>query len=169
MSSPAASVHYLITPSPFSLMYLIVLCCYFPTVPHCYLHPDLTQSRFFLPLSDIFTHVRTLPYPCLSSLSYFSLPPLMSSSFSLTCPLPPPLPLFISPCSLYHLTFTYHIRVLVHVVRGDSEDPVGDFIAINQELELFNPKLALKTQVTEMHPCIASDQYALFLHVCACG
>lgn len=37
--------------------------------------------------------------------------------------------------------------MLVHVVRGDSEDPVGDFIAINQELELFNPKLALKTQV----------------------
>ena len=36
----------------------------------------------------------------------------------------------------------------MHVVRGDSEDPVGDFIAINQELELFNPKLALKTQVT---------------------
>ena len=35
----------------------------------------------------------------------------------------------------------------MHVVRGDSEDPVGDFIAINQELELFNPKLALKTQV----------------------
>jgi hypothetical protein len=65
--------------------------------------------------------------------------------------------------SLYDLPFssllTYHLpsflsliafltfRVLVHVVRGDSEDPVGDFIAINQELELFNPKLALKTQV----------------------
>ena len=35
----------------------------------------------------------------------------------------------------------------MHVLRGDSEDPVGDFIAINQELELFNPKLADKLQV----------------------
>ena len=38
-------------------------------------------------------------------------------------------------------------RVIVHVLRGDSEDPLGDFIAINQELELFNPKLADKLQV----------------------
>lgn len=38
-------------------------------------------------------------------------------------------------------------RVLIHVIRGDSEDPLGDFKAINQELELFNPKLANKTQV----------------------
>ena len=35
----------------------------------------------------------------------------------------------------------------MHVIRGDSEDPLGDFRAINQELELFNPKLAKKTQV----------------------
>ena len=41
----------------------------------------------------------------------------------------------------------------MHVVRGDSEDPVGDFIAINQELELFNPKLALKTQVRAIQHC----------------
>ena len=33
------------------------------------------------------------------------------------------------------------------MLRGDSEDPVGDFVAINQELELFNPKLADKLQV----------------------
>lgn len=48
------------------------------------------------------------------------------------------------------LSFLRHVqrcRVLVHVIRGDSEDPLGDFKAINQELELFNPKLALKTQV----------------------
>lgn len=37
--------------------------------------------------------------------------------------------------------------MLVHVVNGDSEDPVGDFRAINQELQLFNPALARKTQV----------------------
>lgn len=41
----------------------------------------------------------------------------------------------------------FMFRVLIHVVKGDSEDPLGDFIAINQELELFNPKLANKTQV----------------------
>lgn len=48
------------------------------------------------------------------------------------------------------LAFLRHVqrcRVLIHVLRGDSEDPVGDFKAINQELELFNPKLANKTQV----------------------
>lgn len=37
--------------------------------------------------------------------------------------------------------------MLVHVIKGDSADPVGDFLAINQELELFNPRLANKTQV----------------------
>jgi GTP-binding protein len=48
------------------------------------------------------------------------------------------------------LSFLRHVqrcRVLIHVLRGDSEDPVGDLVAINQELELFNPKLANKTQV----------------------
>jgi GTPase len=38
-------------------------------------------------------------------------------------------------------------RVLVHVVRGDSVDPVGDYVAILQELELYNPRLLNKTQV----------------------
>ena len=38
-------------------------------------------------------------------------------------------------------------RVIVHVLNGDSTDPIGDFHAINQELELFNPRLANKTQV----------------------
>jgi GTP-binding protein len=37
--------------------------------------------------------------------------------------------------------------VLVHVICGDSDDPLGDFLAINQELELFNPALANRTQV----------------------
>jgi GTP-binding protein len=38
-------------------------------------------------------------------------------------------------------------RVIIHVINGDSEDPVGDFIAINQELSLYNPRLLNKTQV----------------------
>lgn len=48
------------------------------------------------------------------------------------------------------LAFLRHVqrcRVLIHVINGLSEDPIGDFQAINQELELFNPKLAKKTQV----------------------
>lgn len=47
----------------------------------------------------------------------------------------------------FHSLYFFKSRVLVHVVKGDSEDPVGDFVAINQELELFNPRLANKTQV----------------------
>eukprot|EP00887_Chlorella_sp_A99_P002031 scaffold18.g2031.t1 len=37
-------------------------------------------------------------------------------------------------------------RVLVHVVDGTSRDPMGDYRAIRQELELFNPLLASKPQ-----------------------
>ncbi len=51
---------------------------------------------------------------------------------------------------IYHATinlFSLHSRVIVHVLNGDSTDPIGDFHAINQELELFNPRLANKTQV----------------------
>lgn len=46
--------------------------------------------------------------------------------------------------------FLRHIercRVLIHLVSGDAEDPFGDYEAINQELELFSPLLAKKTQV----------------------
>jgi GTP-binding protein len=48
------------------------------------------------------------------------------------------------------IAFLRHIqrcRVLIHVVDGSSPDPIGDFKVINQELELFNPKLLNKTQV----------------------
>lgn len=38
-------------------------------------------------------------------------------------------------------------RVLVHVIDGTSPDPVGDYRAINLELELFNPALRDKPQV----------------------
>jgi GTP-binding protein len=46
--------------------------------------------------------------------------------------------------------FLRHIercRIIIHVVNGDSPDPVGDLVAINQELALFNPELAVKPQV----------------------
>lgn len=38
-------------------------------------------------------------------------------------------------------------RLLVHVVDGTSPDPMGDYRAIRQELELFNPQLAAKPQI----------------------
>ena len=46
--------------------------------------------------------------------------------------------------------FLRHIertRVLIHLLNGLSPDPVGDYEAINQELELFSPALAAKPQV----------------------
>lgn len=33
------------------------------------------------------------------------------------------------------------------MINGDSDDPIGDFHTVNQELLLFNPKLAEKIQV----------------------
>lgn len=52
------------------------------------------------------------------------------------------------------LEFLRHIertRVLVHLLNGDSPDPLGDFEAINQELLLFNPKLAEKPQIVALN------------------
>jgi len=46
--------------------------------------------------------------------------------------------------------FLRHIercRLLIHVVSGDSPDPVGDLLAVNAELALFSPALAAKVQV----------------------
>ncbi|NOZ72362.1 MAG: GTPase ObgE [Chloroflexi bacterium] len=48
------------------------------------------------------------------------------------------------------LTFLRHIertRLLIHVLNGLSPDPLGDYQAINQELELFKPQLAQKPQL----------------------
>ena len=38
-------------------------------------------------------------------------------------------------------------RALVHVIDGTSLDPIGDYTAIRQELELFSPELLAKPQV----------------------
>ena len=38
-------------------------------------------------------------------------------------------------------------RVLIHLLNGLSPDPIGDYVVINQELELFNPTLATKPQI----------------------
>ena len=46
------------------------------------------------------------------------------------------------------LRHTQRCRLLVHVVDGSSPDPVGDYKAIMTELELFNPELLDKPQVS---------------------
>ncbi len=50
--------------------------------------------------------------------------------------------------------FLRHIercKMIIHIVNGDSEDPVGDFKAINRELQLFSPGLAHKPQVVVLN------------------
>ena len=42
-------------------------------------------------------------------------------------------------------------RLLIHLLNGISPDPLGDYQAINQELELFNPALADKPQVVVLN------------------
>jgi GTP-binding protein len=52
------------------------------------------------------------------------------------------------------ISFLRHIertRVLVHLVSGDSPDPIGDFEAINQELRLFKPGLLDKPQLVVLN------------------
>lgn len=52
------------------------------------------------------------------------------------------------------LKFLRHIdrtRVLIHVLNGESPDPLGDFEAINQELELFNPQVLNKPQIVVLN------------------
>ena len=52
------------------------------------------------------------------------------------------------------LDFLRHIertRVLVHLLNGESPDPIGDFEAINQELALFNPQLVDKPQLVVLN------------------
>ena len=50
--------------------------------------------------------------------------------------------------------FLRHIeraKILVHLLDGASPDPIKDFIAINEELALFNPILARKPQVVALN------------------
>ncbi len=56
--------------------------------------------------------------------------------------------------------FLRHIertRLLVHLLNGVSPDPVGDYEAINQELELFNPLLADKPQIVVLNKMDVSE------------
>ncbi len=47
-------------------------------------------------------------------------------------------------------TFLRHIqrtKVLIHLIDGNSKDPLADYSQINSELSLFDPELAKKSQV----------------------
>eukprot|EP00931_Biecheleriopsis_adriatica_P116622 TRINITY_DN92244_c0_g1_i1.p1 TRINITY_DN92244_c0_g1~~TRINITY_DN92244_c0_g1_i1.p1 ORF type:complete len:651 (+),score=114.73 TRINITY_DN92244_c0_g1_i1:23-1954(+) len=48
------------------------------------------------------------------------------------------------------ITFLRHVercRTLIHVISGDSEDPIGDFESIQQELRQYSTEVANKPQV----------------------
>ncbi len=52
------------------------------------------------------------------------------------------------------LDFLRHVertRLLIHLLNGDSPDPLGDFEAINQELALFNPALVDRPQIVVLN------------------
>ncbi|MCX7671387.1 MAG: GTPase ObgE [Anaerolineae bacterium] len=42
-------------------------------------------------------------------------------------------------------------RVLIHLLNGVSPDPIGDYEAINEELRLFDPALAVKPQIVVLN------------------
>lgn len=94
---------------------------------------------------------------------------LLYSPLPLRAPPPPPPPVADVPgllegahagVGLGH-QFLRHVqrcRVLVHVIDGTSPDPMGDYRAIRQELELFNPELALKPQVRLRACCLGLER-----------
>ena len=56
--------------------------------------------------------------------------------------------------------FLRHIqrtRVLIHLLDGLSEDPVGDFYQINTELALYDPALGQKPQLVALNKCDLPD------------
>jgi GTP-binding protein len=60
-------------------------------------------------------------------------------------------------------TFLRHIertRLLIHLLNGMSPDPLGDYVAINQELALFNPALAAKPQIVVLNKMDLPDVQA---------
>jgi GTP-binding protein len=42
-------------------------------------------------------------------------------------------------------------KIIIHIINGDSMDPVADFNAINRELQLFSPTLAMKPQIVVLN------------------
>jgi GTPase len=51
-------------------------------------------------------------------------------------------------------SFLRHIqrtRLLIHLLDGAGEDPIGDFVQINTELALFDPELAKRPQIVVLN------------------
>jgi GTP-binding protein len=51
-------------------------------------------------------------------------------------------------------TFLQHIlrtKILIHLLNGNSESPIDDFIKVNQELALYDPVLARKVQIVALN------------------
>ncbi len=48
-------------------------------------------------------------------------------------------------------------RVLIHLLDGMSEDPLGDFSQINSEMALFDPELARKPQIVAINKMDLDD------------
>jgi GTPase len=51
-------------------------------------------------------------------------------------------------------SFLRHIqrtRLLIHLLDGAGEDPIGDFVQINTELALFDPELARRPQIVVLN------------------
>ncbi|MBP7960875.1 MAG: GTPase ObgE [Caldilineaceae bacterium] len=60
-------------------------------------------------------------------------------------------------------TFLRHVertRLLIHLLNGDSPDPLGDYEAINQEMILFNPILAERPQLVVFNKMDLPDAQA---------
>ena len=60
----------------------------------------------------------------------------------------------LGPAFLRHVQ---RCKVLLHVVDGTSEDPIGDFTIINQELKQYDPFLATKPQVVVLNKVDVSE------------
>ena len=57
-------------------------------------------------------------------------------------------------------SFLRHVqrcKVLLHVVDGTSDDPVGDFNILNKELAMYDDKLGKKPQVVVLNKCDVSE------------
>jgi len=57
-------------------------------------------------------------------------------------------------------SFLRHVqrcKVLLHVVDGTSEDPVGDFNILNKELAMYDDRLGQKPQVVVLNKCDVSE------------
>jgi len=63
------------------------------------------------------------------------------------------------------LDFLRHVersRILIHLLNGASPDPLGDYAAINQEMELFSPGLTNKPQLVVLNKMDLPEAQALW-------